>query len=113
MTAPAGSQLVLLIGSANRDERVFTDPEHFDIDRDPAEWGQIMSFGGGRHFCLGANLARLEARIALRGAGRAAWARSRSSTTARSACLLRQRARLRAPADDGDAPMSSEKYTAP
>jgi cytochrome P450 len=66
VTAPAGSQLVLLVGSANHDERVFTDPERFDVGRDPAEWGQLMSFGGGRHFCLGANLARLEARIALR-----------------------------------------------
>jgi hypothetical protein len=66
VTAPAGSQLLLLLGSANHDERVFTDPERYDLDRDAAELGQIMSFGGGRHFCLGANLARLEARIVLR-----------------------------------------------
>jgi cytochrome P450 len=66
VTAPAGSRILLALGAANHDERVFTDPERFDIDRDPAELGQILSFGGGRHFCLGANLARLEARIALR-----------------------------------------------
>jgi cytochrome P450 len=62
---PAGSKLVVLIGSANRDERVFTDPGTFDIHRDPAELGQILSFGYGRHFCLGAHLARLEARVVL------------------------------------------------
>ena len=66
VTAPAGAQLVMLLGSANHDERVFTDPERFDLDRDPAELNQIMSFGGGRHYCLGANLARLEARVILR-----------------------------------------------
>ncbi len=65
-TAPAGSRLLLALGSANHDERVFTDPEVFDLDRDPAELGQIMSFGGGRHYCLGANLARLEAQVVLR-----------------------------------------------
>ena len=63
--APAGSKLLLLLGSANRDERVFRDPETYDIDRDPSELSQLVSFGGGRHFCLGANLARLEARVAL------------------------------------------------
>lgn len=60
--APAGSRLVLLLGSANRDAAVFDDADRFDIDRDTA---QMVSFGGGRHYCLGANLARLEARIAL------------------------------------------------
>ena len=64
-TAPAGSQLVLALGSANHDERVFTDPEVFDLHRDPHELARSLSFGGGRHFCLGANLARLESRIAL------------------------------------------------
>ena len=62
---PADSRLVVLLGSANRDERVFTDPDVYDLDRSPAELGQLISFGGGRHFCLGANLARLESRIAL------------------------------------------------
>jgi cytochrome P450 len=63
--APQGSKLLLCLGSANRDERVFSRPTEYDITRDPDELGRILSFGGGRHFCLGANLARLEARIAL------------------------------------------------
>jgi cytochrome P450 len=63
--APQGSKLLLCLGSANRDERVFSRPDAYDITRDPDELAKILSFGGGRHFCLGANLARLEARIAL------------------------------------------------
>ncbi|WGX95905.1 cytochrome P450 [Nocardioides sp. L-11A] len=62
---PGGSKALVLLGSANRDERVFTDPAVFDIGRDKAELSQILSFGTGRHFCLGANLARLEARVVL------------------------------------------------
>ena len=64
--APKGSKLVLVLGSANRDDRVFGDPDRYDIFRDKDEVAQLLSFGGGRHFCLGANLARLEAQIALR-----------------------------------------------
>jgi cytochrome P450 len=64
--APKGSKLLLVLGSANRDERVFSDPDRYDIFRDKDEVSQLLSFGGGRHFCLGANLARLEAQIALR-----------------------------------------------
>jgi cytochrome P450 len=64
-TAPAGSQVLLALGSANHDEEVFTDPERFDLDRPHEELSQILSFGGGRHFCLGANLARLEANVVL------------------------------------------------
>ena len=45
---------------------MFTDPDTFDVHRDEAELRQILSFGGGRHFCLGANLARLESKVALR-----------------------------------------------
>jgi cytochrome P450 len=63
--APEGSKLLLCLGSANRDERVFSRADEYDIFRDPGELGQLLSFGGGRHFCLGANLARLEARVAL------------------------------------------------
>jgi cytochrome P450 len=65
VTMPAGSKVLFNVGAANHDDRVFTDPETFDIDRPGAELKQIVSFGGGRHFCLGANLARLEARLAL------------------------------------------------
>ena len=57
-----GDNLALLIGSANRDERRFPDPDRFDLDRDTQG---ILSFGFGKHFCLGASLARLEARVAL------------------------------------------------
>jgi cytochrome P450 len=61
-TLPAGAILLCLTASANRDEQVFADGEAFDIHRKP---GQIMSFGHGVHFCLGAALARLEGRVAL------------------------------------------------
>ncbi len=59
---PAGGRLLLLIGSANRDPAVFTDPDSYDLDRDTSA---LISFGAGRHYCLGANLARLEAELAL------------------------------------------------
>jgi cytochrome P450 len=62
---PAGSKLLLFLGSANRDERVFSRPDEFDIHRSKEELAQSLSFGTGRHFCLGANLARLEARVVL------------------------------------------------
>jgi cytochrome P450 len=62
---PAGDRVLLLVGSANRDERVFADPDRYDLDRPAAEVHQLASFGFGRHFCLGASLARLEARVAL------------------------------------------------
>jgi hypothetical protein len=57
-----GDKVLLLIGSANRDGRVFPDPDRFDIHRDTSAH---LSFGRGTHFCLGASLARLEARVAL------------------------------------------------
>jgi cytochrome P450 len=59
---PAGGRLLLLIGSANRDPRAFDDPDRYDLDRDTSA---MISFGAGRHYCLGANLARLEAKLAL------------------------------------------------
>ncbi|HEU5151473.1 MAG TPA: cytochrome P450 [Iamia sp.] len=61
-TIPAGDRVLLLVGSANRDEDVFPDATRYDLDRDTT---QIASFGFGRHFCLGASLARLEARVCL------------------------------------------------
>ncbi|WP_433137536.1 cytochrome P450 [Actinomadura nitritigenes] len=64
-TIPAGSKALILLGSANRDERVFTDPTVYDVHRPKSELGQILSFGSGKHFCLGANLARLETRVVL------------------------------------------------
>jgi hypothetical protein len=57
-----GDKAVLLIGSANRDERAFGDPDRYDLLRNTRA---SLSFGHGTHFCLGASLARLEARIAL------------------------------------------------
>ena len=61
-TVPAGSAMLLLVGSANRDERRYADPDRFDVGRDI---GQHLTFGYGLHFCLGAALARLEGRVAL------------------------------------------------
>lgn len=61
-TVPGGSTVVLLNGSANRDDRQFPDGDRFDIHRDI---GHHLSFGYGLHFCLGAALARLEGRVAL------------------------------------------------
>lgn len=59
---PAGSHVLALLGSANRDERHFEDPDRFDVTRDTR--GHV-AFGFGPHFCLGAALARLESRAAL------------------------------------------------
>ena len=61
-TIPAGSALLLMLASANRDERHFDDPDRFDVHRRP---GGLLTFGRGAHFCLGAPLARLEGRVAL------------------------------------------------
>ena len=58
----AGERVLLLIGSANRDPRVFADPDAYDLGRDTTE---LLSFGNGRHYCLGANLARLEAKVVM------------------------------------------------
>ncbi|WP_433669992.1 cytochrome P450 [Nocardia sp. CA-136227] len=63
-TIPAGSKVLLLIGSANRDDAVFHDPDRYDLER--GDKGGLISFGRGVHFCLGAHLARLEASIVLR-----------------------------------------------
>ncbi|OCB27273.1 cytochrome P450 [Mycobacterium intracellulare] len=63
-TIPAGSAVMLLGASANRDERAFTDADVFDINRDRTE-AQNLGFGYGIHSCLGAALARMESRLAL------------------------------------------------
>jgi cytochrome P450 len=61
-TVPAGSAMLLLIGAANRDPRRYADPDTFDVHRDTISH---LTFGKGVHYCLGANLARLEGRVAL------------------------------------------------
>jgi cytochrome P450 len=61
-TVPAGAAILMLVGAANRDDRVFDHPDRFDIHRDIR---RHLSFGYGIHFCLGAALARIEGRIAL------------------------------------------------
>ena len=62
-TIPDGDILLLLPGSAHRDERVFENPDDYVIGREIGS--KLMSFGSGAHFCLGAHLARMEARVAL------------------------------------------------
>jgi cytochrome P450 len=62
VTIPGQCKIVLLTGSAGRDEREYPDADHFDVRR---TMNRHASFGYGPHFCLGAALARLEARVAL------------------------------------------------
>jgi len=61
VTIPAGAEVALVWGAANRDEREFAEPDRFDVQR---RFRRHLAFGQGLHFCLGANLARLEARVA-------------------------------------------------
>ena len=62
VTITSGDRVVLIQGAANRDDRQFPDPDRFDVNRPK---GRHLGFGEGVHGCLGAPLARLEARIAL------------------------------------------------
>jgi cytochrome P450 len=62
-TLADGDVLLLLPGSANRDDRVFEDADKYQIGREIGS--KLVSFGSGAHFCLGAHLARMEARVAL------------------------------------------------
>lgn len=62
VTIPSDEKVLMLIGAANRDKDVFPDGDSFDLGRDTSS---SLSFGQGPHFCLGAHLARLEARTAL------------------------------------------------
>ena len=59
-----GELIIIHLAGANRDPKVFDDPHRFDIERDNA--GKHLSFSGGRHFCLGAALARAEGEVGLR-----------------------------------------------
>ena len=63
-TVRAGELVILYLAGANRDPEVFADPHRFDITRENA--GRHLSFSGGRHFCLGAALARAEGEVGLR-----------------------------------------------
>ncbi|MET4430046.1 MULTISPECIES: cytochrome P450 [unclassified Mycolicibacterium] len=63
-TIRAGEPVILYLAGANRDPEVFPDPHRFDITRENA--GRHLSFSGGRHFCLGAALARAEGEVGLR-----------------------------------------------
>ncbi|MGH2607598.1 MAG: cytochrome P450, partial [Tepidiformaceae bacterium] len=60
---PAGERIIVLLGSANRDESVFERPNEFIPDRSP---NRHVAFGMGIHYCVGAPLARLEGEIAVR-----------------------------------------------
>ena len=69
---PAGAEVMCFLGSANRDERRFADPDRFDFMRPEADPKRAftgaadhLAFGGGRHFCLGAVLSRFEIEVAI------------------------------------------------
>ena len=61
-TMQPGERVRLLLGAANRDERVFTDPDTFDLHRNNS---RHVAFGKGLHFCVGAALGRLEGQVVI------------------------------------------------
>src|SRR5258706_16389280 len=61
VSIPAGQRVTLMLGAANRDGERFNDPDRLNVERGPNEH---LAFGFDRHFCLGALLARVEARLA-------------------------------------------------
>lgn len=63
---PEKAKLMATYGAANHDPEVFPDPQSFRLDRDPEQLRKHLAFGLGHHFCVGAHLSRLEARITLR-----------------------------------------------
>jgi hypothetical protein len=65
---PTGARLFLWLAAAGRDAAAFPDPDAFDLHRGDAD--RHLAFGQGLHYCLGANLGRLEAPIAVAGLGR-------------------------------------------
>ena len=72
ITIPAGDHVIIMTGSANRDERIFEEPDNFSLDRSDLDFDHAFNaganhagFGNGRHFCVGSELGRLEAVAAI------------------------------------------------
>ncbi len=65
VTIPANSRVMVLMGSANHDERVYADPDRFDLLREVTADTKVLTFGEGIHSCMGAPLARLVAKVAV------------------------------------------------
>ncbi len=65
VTVPANARVMVLMGSANHDERVFADPDTFDLFRATGPEAKVLTFGEGIHSCMGAPLARLTAQVAM------------------------------------------------
>jgi hypothetical protein len=63
VTIPAGARVFIVFGAANHDAHIFAAPERFDLQRPQAD--KHLAFGHGIHYCIGAPLARLEARVAI------------------------------------------------
>ena len=93
VTIPRGARVIGLLGSANRDERRFPHPDRFDVERDTRGH---LGFGFGNHFCLGASLARLEARAALEALvpKLAGWTRAQPEVDFLDSYQIRGRSRL-------------------